>query len=59
MPLYPQSATSKGACPYSLLFRCFHLKLTFESIKELGSASSTTIAIIIIGVKGVGDNKGE
>jgi len=39
MPLYPQSATSQGACLDSLLFHCFHFKLTFESIKELGSAS--------------------
>ncbi len=37
-PLYPRSATSQGACPDSLLFRCFHFRLTFESIKELGSA---------------------
>jgi hypothetical protein len=37
--LYPQSATSQGACPNSLLFCCFHLRLTFESIKEIGSAS--------------------
>ncbi len=38
-PLYPQSATSQGACFDSLLFSCFHLRLTFESIKEVGSAS--------------------
>jgi hypothetical protein len=25
---------SQGAHPNSLLFRCFHLKLTFESIKR-------------------------
>jgi hypothetical protein len=35
----PQSATSEGACPNSLFFCCFHLRLTFESIKEVGSAS--------------------
>jgi hypothetical protein len=28
-------------CPNFLLFRCFHLRLIFESIKELGSASRT------------------
>ncbi len=38
-PFYPQNATNHGTCPRSLLFRCFHLKLRFESIKELGSAS--------------------
>jgi hypothetical protein len=38
-PLYPQSVTSQGACPDSLLFCCFHFKFAFESIKELGSAS--------------------
>jgi len=36
-PLYPQSAASQGACPNSLLFRCFHFILVFESIKELGA----------------------
>jgi hypothetical protein len=39
MPLYPQSAVSQKVCPNSLLLRCFHFKLTFESIKELGNAS--------------------
>jgi hypothetical protein len=39
MPLYPQSATSKGVCPNSLFFCRFPFRLTFESIKELGSAS--------------------
>jgi hypothetical protein len=38
-PLYPQSVASQGACPNSLCFRCFHIIFTFESIKELGSAS--------------------
>ncbi len=38
-PLYPQSVVSQGACPNSSLFHCFHLRLTFESIKELGSTS--------------------
>jgi hypothetical protein len=37
--LLPRSVVSQGVCPNSLLFRCFHLRLTFESIKELGSAS--------------------
>jgi len=36
---YPQNAASQGTCPNSLLFCCFHFKLTFESIKELGGAS--------------------
>jgi hypothetical protein len=39
MPFYPQSATSKGMCPNSLLLCCFFFRLTFESIKEVGSAS--------------------
>jgi hypothetical protein len=39
MPLYPWNATNQGACPHSLLFYYFLLKLTFEFIKELGSAS--------------------
>ncbi len=38
MPLYPQSVASQAACPNSFLFRYFHFRLTFESIKELGSA---------------------
>ncbi len=37
--LLPQSALSQGTCPDSLLFRCFHFKLTFDFIKELGSPS--------------------
>jgi len=39
MPLYPQSVTSQGTCLNSLLFHCFQFKFTFESIKELESAS--------------------
>ncbi len=39
MPFYPQSVASQGVCPNSLLFHYFHFRLTFESIKELGSAS--------------------
>jgi hypothetical protein len=38
-PLYPRSVTSQGTCPNSLSFYCFHLGLTFESIRELGCAS--------------------
>jgi hypothetical protein len=38
-PFYPQSVTSQGMCPNSLFFRCFHFKLTFEYIKELGGVS--------------------
>ncbi len=48
-PLYPQSATSQGACPNSLLFCCFHFILTFESIKELGSASWCVECIFYLG----------
>ncbi len=36
-PFYPQSVTSQGECLDSLLFCCFHFKLTFESFKEFGS----------------------
>jgi len=43
MPLYPQNATSQGVCSNSLLFCCFHFRLTFESIKELGGASYSLI----------------
>jgi hypothetical protein len=35
-PLYPQNVASQGACFDSLLFRCFHFRLSFEFIKELG-----------------------
>jgi len=38
-PLYSQSAANQRACPNSLRFRCFHLRYTFESIKELGRGS--------------------
>jgi hypothetical protein len=44
-PLYPQSAMSQGACTNSSLFRCFHFRLTFESIKEVGSTSILKIII--------------
>jgi hypothetical protein len=30
---------NQGMCFDSLLFHCFHFKLTFESVKELGGAS--------------------
>jgi hypothetical protein len=40
-PLYPQSATSQGACPYSLPFHYFHFKLSIEFIKEPGSMSAS------------------
>jgi len=39
MPLYPRIATSQGAYPNSLYFRCFHLGFIVESIKEFGGAS--------------------
>jgi hypothetical protein len=38
MPLYPRNVASLGACLESLLFHCFHFRLSFESIKELGNA---------------------
>jgi len=41
MPFYPQSVVSQGVCPNSSSFCCFQFRLTFESIKELGSASAT------------------
>jgi hypothetical protein len=45
MPFYPQSVVSQGVCPNSLFFRCFHLRLTIESIKELVSASRMVLWI--------------
>jgi len=47
MPFYPQSVASQGACPNYLFFRCFQFGLTFESIKELGSAS---VGVLQMGV---------
>jgi hypothetical protein len=38
-PFYPRNVVRQGMYPNCLLFRCVHLGLTFESIKELGSAS--------------------
>ncbi len=37
----PQNAASQGTCPNSLLFQCFHFRLTFEPIKEFGSTSKS------------------
>jgi hypothetical protein len=39
-PLRPPSTESQGVCPNFLFFWCFHLKLTFEIIEEVGSASN-------------------
>jgi hypothetical protein len=50
-PLYPQSVVSQVMCPNSLLFRCFHFKLTFESIKEVGSASNVVFYISLRAIK--------
>ncbi len=50
-PFYPQSATSQGACPNSLLFRCFRLRLTFEPIKELGSTLDPFLILYKIDAK--------
>jgi hypothetical protein len=38
-PFYPWSATNNGTYSNSSFFHCVHLGLTFEPIKELGSAS--------------------
>jgi hypothetical protein len=38
-PFTPKVPRSKERIPNFLLFRCFHFKLTFESIKELGKVS--------------------
>ncbi len=46
-PLYPQNVASQKTCPNSFLFHYFHLRLTFESIKELGSASNLTTRTVI------------
>jgi hypothetical protein len=35
----PPKCCDQGVCPDSLLFRWFQFRLTFESIKELGSVS--------------------
>jgi len=35
---------NRGTCPNSLSICCFHLTFTFESIKELGSASNDELA---------------
>jgi hypothetical protein len=48
MPLYPQSVASQGAYPNSSFFRCVHLGLTFESIKEFGSVSNNVILMKVI-----------
>jgi hypothetical protein len=45
MPLYLRSVATQGMCPNSLSFCCFHLRLTFEFIKELGSASMKMTSI--------------
>jgi hypothetical protein len=38
-PLYHRSAANHRTCLNFLLFRCFHLRLTFASFEEVGSAS--------------------
>jgi hypothetical protein len=45
-PLPPQSATSQGACPDSLLFCWFPFGLTFESIKEPGGVSGSVEEVL-------------
>jgi hypothetical protein len=39
-PLYPQSFESQQTCLDFLFFHCFHFRLTFYFIKELGNTSS-------------------
>jgi hypothetical protein len=46
-PLYPRSAMSQGVYPNSLSFRCFHVGLVVESIKELGGASWMSPTLVI------------
>jgi hypothetical protein len=46
MPLYPQNVVSQGTCPGYLLFRFFHFRFTFESIKEFGSTSHGIRALV-------------
>jgi hypothetical protein len=41
MPFYPRNVANQGAYSNSSFFHCVHLGFTFESIKELGSASTT------------------
>lgn len=41
MPLYPQRAASQGSCPILYFFVVF-TSYTFQSIKELGTMSTTT-----------------
>ncbi len=38
-PLYPKSVMSQRTCLDPLLFHCFHFRLSFYSIKELGNMS--------------------
>ncbi len=38
-PFHPKVLQARECVPNSLLFRCFHFRFTFESIKKLGSAS--------------------
>jgi hypothetical protein len=44
MPFYPfKMLQARERVPNFLLFRYFHLRLTFESIKDLGSTSLSGI----------------
>jgi hypothetical protein len=47
-PFTPKVQRVKERVPNSLLFQCSHFILTFESIKELGSASYYNIEILEI-----------
>jgi len=44
-PSTPQNATSQGACPNSLLFRCFQFGFTVESVKKFGSVSFNIVRL--------------
>jgi hypothetical protein len=46
MPFYPQSVANQGACPNFVLFCCFHFKLAFEYVEEVGSASRGIGALV-------------
>jgi hypothetical protein len=50
-PFYPKSVASQEACPNSLSFHCFHLRLTFESIKEVGNASLIVVMTNVVTIQ--------
>jgi len=46
-PLYPRSAMNHRVCPNFILFRCFHPRLTFESLEEIGSVSLRILRVLL------------